>query len=92
MSKDDSHLNILLHIQEQLGNISRETGEQTQKLIAIEAQVKKTNGRVSALEGINIQTEKDKAYEKGKLTMLGILAGGLGTLAMSFISKIISKF
>jgi hypothetical protein len=92
MEQSDPHLHILLDIQKQLGILGRETGEQTQKLVSIEAQVKKTNGRVTALEEINKHLEQERQFVKGKMAIIGIIAGSVGTLIVGFIGKIISKY
>jgi hypothetical protein len=91
MEYKDQHLNILLDIQKQLGALSRETGEQTEKLKSIEYQTIKTNGRVLALEKKNEQSEKEKEFIRGKMAVISFIAGALGAIIMSAITKIVTR-
>lgn len=90
MEHKDPHLSILLDIQKQLGQLGRETGEQTEKLKSIEAQTMKTNGRVTKLEQLNEVIAREKEYARGKMAVIGVIAGGIGAIIMSVITKLIT--
>lgn len=76
---------ILLDVQKQIGSLSRETGEQTTKLNSIDEQVKKTNGRVTKLEGTTADLQQDKANFSGKTAVLAVIGAFLLTLLGRFI-------
>lgn len=91
----DSHeklYSIALDLQKQMGVLGTETAKQSEILKSIETQVKYTNGRVTKLEGINITNDKSKAYVKGQMAAWGVIAGGIGTIIMSIIIKLLSKY
>lgn len=89
--KTDPHLNILLDIQKQLGVISRETGEQTTKLNALNEKVAIQNGKVFK-NMQDIQGLKDeKNIEKGEKKIKGILWGAVGGVITAVIIATINK-
>lgn len=91
----DSHdklYSIALDLQKQMGVLGTETAKQSEILKSIEAQVKYTNGRVTKLEGINITNDKEKEFVRGKMAIVGVVAGGIGSIIISLIIKFLSKF
>lgn len=80
MAEQDIHLNILLDIQKQIGDLKSETTGQSEVLKRIDAQVQKTNGRVTILEnGDN--------YRKGKMAVIGAIAGSIASIIIAVIIK-----
>lgn len=84
MENPESHLTILLDIQKQLGTLGAETARQSEVLKRIDTQVQRTNGRVSTLE-----TEDN--YRKGKLAIIGAIAGGVASIIIGLVIKYFSK-
>lgn len=84
----DPYTTILLSIQKQVGDLSRETGEQTEKLESIETQTKITNGRVTKTEG-DIRVIQDRIiYRKGRSAFIGALTG----IAMAIIIGLLTAW
>lgn len=86
----DFETKILLEIKDQVGMVSRETGMQTQKLFAIEDQVKKTNGRTTKNE-TEIQDLKDiNTLRKGRSAVIGAITGSITTIIVAVIIALIT--
>jgi len=79
----DSHLNILLDLQKQLGDLKSETVKQSQVLLSIDAQVKKTDLRVSILEDTNSIAKNTSNIKKGKLIVWGTIGGFIGAVTLA---------
>lgn len=62
----DSSQQILLNIQKQIGELSRETGVQSEMLKNIHQEVKYTNGRVTKLETVIIPAISDQVGKNGR--------------------------
>ena len=80
MKNNEQHLQILLDIQKQLGVLGAETSRQSEMLIRIDTQVQKTNGRVT-------QLETPDNINKGKLAVIGAIAGALVSFIISLAVK-----
>lgn len=80
MKNNEQHLQILLDIQKQLGVLGAETSRQSEMLIRIDSQVQKTNGRVTQLETTD-------NINKGKLAVIGAIAGALVSFIISLAVK-----
>ena len=83
MKQADPHLNILLDLQKQLGDLKSETVKQSQVLLSIDAQVKKTNGRVTVLEATESITKNTKNIRKGKLIVWATIGGFIGAVVLA---------
>lgn len=84
MEHKEEHLTILLDIQKQLGTLGAETARQSEVLKRIDTQVQKTNGRVTSLE-------TDDNYRKGKLAVIGAIAGGIASVIIGLLIKYFGK-
>lgn len=80
MKNNEQHLQILLDIQKQLGDLKAETSRQSEMLIRIDSQVQKTNGRVTQLETTD-------NINKGKLAVIGAIAGTIVSFIVSLMVK-----
>lgn len=87
----DPHLTILLDIQKQLGVLGSETSRQSEMLKSIDAQVQKTNGRVTKLEKDEQERVKIESEEKGEKKIKSILWGSLGGIITAVIIATINK-
>lgn len=88
----DPHLTILLDIQKQLGVLGSETSRQSEMLKSIDAQVQKTNGRVTKLETREQERVKVESEEKGEKKIKGILWGSVGGILTAVIISVINRF
>lgn len=84
MEQIEEHLTILLDIQKQIGTLGAETARQSEVLKRIDTQVQKTNGRVTSLE-------TDDNYRKGKLAVIGAIAGGIASVIIGLLVKYFGK-
>jgi hypothetical protein len=91
MPTTDKMYSILIDLQRQIGNLSRETGEQTEIIKAVQIQTTKTNGRVTALEVKLEGMDQITAFSKGKkaatIALIGAVSGILVTLLVAFIKQ-----
>lgn len=71
----DKLYEILLDVQKQIGLVSRETGEQTKKLDALNEKVGIQNGRVTATEKKIAELREFKKYILGGFAVLSFLGG-----------------
>jgi len=69
----DKLYGILLDVQKQLGAVSRETGEQTKKLDALNDKVSVANGRTGKLEGQVIALKEWRKYILGGFAVISLL-------------------
>jgi len=69
----DKLYGILLDVQKQLGTLSRETGEQTKKLDALNDKVSVANGRTGKLEGQVIALKEWRKYILGGFAVISLL-------------------
>jgi len=90
MEHQDSHLNILLDIQKQLGKLGSETATQSEMLKALNDKVAIANGRtsknenrISFLEEINQLRKEGDAIKKGKNLVWGIVGGFGGSILLA---------
>lgn len=84
MDNIDKHFTILLDIQKQLGDLKAHTTGQNEILKRIDGQVQKTNGRVTALE-------TNDNYRKGKLAVIGAIAGSIASVIIGLLIKSFGK-
>jgi hypothetical protein len=88
---NDTHekvYNVLLDVQKQIGVVSRETGEQTKKLDALNEKVALANGRTAKNEGEIALLKEWRKWILGGLavaTVTGMMA------ATYYIEKVASK-
>jgi len=66
----DQHLNILLDIQKQLGDVKSETGRQSEVLRSLDARVAIQNSKTFALEKKVSEQERLLENWKGKLAII----------------------
>lgn len=88
----DKLYTIALDLQKQMGVLGSETAKQSEMLKSIEQQVIKTNGRVTKLETINITNDKEKEFTRGRLTIIGSIAGAVGSIVMAIIIKLVTRY
>ncbi len=87
----DTLYGILLDVQKQIGSISRETGEQTEKLDSLNDKVAIANGRTAKNEGQIAMLKEWRKYILGGLAVVSVF-GGLGaTLYVKFITDKAAK-
>ena len=79
---------VLLDVQKQIGVVSRETGEQTKKLDALNEKVAVQNGRVTATEKVTAELREWRKYILGGFAVIGLLGS---YLIYSFTENIINK-
>jgi len=87
----DPHLSILLDLQKQLGDLKSETVKQSQVLLSIDAQVKKTNGRVTVLESTESIAKNTSNIRKGKFIVWGTIGGFIGAVTLALLIGFIKK-
>jgi len=81
----------ILDVQKQVSDINRQTGEQTEKLISIEAQTIKTNGRVTKLEGITSSMEIVTATDSGKKSVRTAIQAAIIGVILTVLAAIIAN-
>lgn len=81
-----------MDIQKQIGVISRETGEQTKKLDALNDKVAIQNGRVTKNEVAIALIKDTENIKRGKMIVIGTIAGGIAGIVLSLIASILAPF
>lgn len=85
--KTDEHLNILLDIQKQLGDVKTETRGQSEMLKALNEKVAIQNGRIYKAEGNIGSIQSLLENWKGKMVIIVAIVGIVGNLIITIIKS-----
>lgn len=83
----DKLYSILLDVQKQIGNLGNETSRQSEMLISIDQQVKRTNGRVTLLESDNVTTKEFITGLKMKIALVVSLVSFAWLIAGDWVKR-----